>query len=222
MAKVTYPETQEQKAKLYLHCMMEIKLRIDAINEILNSTAITLFKYETASLHLRHICELIAIGCLAAQGDYETQRAFKEEYSPPKIFNALRSIYPHFFPRTFEVEEGDDGVKGMIENTKPDAYTEKQVCEVWSKAGNILHRASVKKYLTTTFSPPPDLGECDRHLTGITHLMEQHMIPIDITHDNVTLLQVALDDGSGGPRAYFFHLDTDGTAVVDRFWTSLA
>src|SRR3954453_22754628 len=107
----SYPKTVEERAKLYLHCMVEIKERLRLIEAILPADIGGLFKNEICSLQFRHICELIAIACLAAQGDFETQRAFREAYGPPEIFNALRTIFPRLFPQctTVTFTPGKDG-----------------------------------------------------------------------------------------------------------------
>jgi hypothetical protein len=94
-----YPKTLADRAKLYLHCMLEMRERLGVINALLEWRIPALFVREMAYLQLRHICEVLAIGCLAAQGDFKTQRAFRKEYRPPIIFDALRQIYPNYFPQ---------------------------------------------------------------------------------------------------------------------------
>lgn len=220
MAKVFYPKTNTDKAKLYLHCMVEIKLRIRAIEAILSSDALPLFKHETGNLHLRHICELIAIACLAAQGDYDTQRAFTESYSPPKIFDALRKIYPAFFPQPIDVILGADGTRQILANEKPGAYNEQQVRNVWNQSGDALHRASVQKYLTKTFAPAPSLDGIYDHLHGIATLLEGHLIVIQDHPDRAEMLQVGLQGAEGETWAAFVTIWTDGRMEIEQYRSS--
>lgn len=224
MAKIKYPETDEEKAKLYVHAMLEIKERVDAMNHILSSTStLPLFKHEMCQLHLRHICEIISIACLAAQGDYETQRAFTEEYSPAKIFSALRKLTEHFFPEpcTVETKALADGRRHhhLTANAVLGAYTEKDIVRVWGQSGNFLHRATIKKYLSTSFDKPPQsLDKVVADLQGIVNLMAHHVVAVRGDGPKRTLLQVTLDDGTGHVAARFLRLNTDDETVrVEEF-----
>jgi len=221
MAKVNFPKTDSDKAKLYLHCMLEVKQRLAAIESILNSDSIVLFRHEMCFLHLRHICEVISIACLAAQGDYDTHRAFSEGYSPPKIFKALKTPYPNFFPQPCEVvTEGKN--HRLTANNKPGAYTERDITKLWNEAGNHLHRTSVSKYLATTFNAPKSLDPIVRHTKGIINLLELHVIPIQ-KPPRAILLQVALADGQGAVHVQFLHINTeDDTMVVEEYRGSMA
>lgn len=198
MAK-SYPKTVEERAKLYLHCMVETKERIRLIEGTLVADINGLFKNEICSLQFRHICELIAIACLAAQGDFERQRAFREAYSPAEIFNALRKIFPRFFPQctTVTLTPGQDGTPDCLRlnaNSKPDAFGEVDIVTLWRRSGDDLHRASVKKYLKAAFSPPkPALDPILRNVRGLVQLLETHVVPIG-TPDSKLLLDVRLAD----------------------------
>lgn len=216
MAKVSYPKTRQERAKLYVHCMLEIKERLTALNFILVSPMPALFKQEACYLQLRHICEIIAIACLAAQGDFKTQRAFTEEYSPPKIFNALRESYPHFFPQPCSIT-CQPGQHSLSANNKAGALDEAAVSDIWKKSGDHLHRASVKKYLSRTFGPSPSLDDIEAHGNGIARLLESHVIAI-MSGTEKTLLQVNLEDGQGGMEAHFLDIDEEkGTLTVETF-----
>lgn len=218
----SYPKTVEDRAKLYLHCMVEIKERLSLIRGILPADIPDLFKNEICSLQFRHICELIAIACLAAQGDFKTQRAFREAYSPADIFNALRTIFPRFFPQctTVTFTPGKDGRRDhhhLKANSKPDAYKDADIVKLWGRSGNDLHRASVKKYLKATFGSPPSLDTILRHLRGLIRLLETHVVPIG-SPDSKLLLDVRLSDDDDMVVANFMELDpADGTASV-RTW----
>lgn len=227
MPKIQYPKTDAEKAKLYLHCMMEIKLRIAAVNAILDSSALDLFKHETSYLHLRHICEIVSIACLAAQGDYETQRAFTEEYSPPKIFKALRQLYPHFFPEpctltSMPLRDGSHH-HHLDASPKEGAYVEKDITDLWNTAGNHLHRASVRRYLSNSLDrPPPDLTPITAHLNGLSRLLDDHIILVRNAGPQKVLLHVSLNVDEGGVGATFLHVDdVAATISVDSYRSTL-
>jgi hypothetical protein len=218
MAKPSYPKTNQEKAKLYLHCMVEVKERLHMVAELLGAPFAPLFVQELCHLQLRHICELIAIACLAAQGDYETQRSFTESYKPPEIFRSLRKLYPDFFPEPVErvVRHLDDGRRHHhIERFHiHDAYSENDVSTLWSTSGDHLHRASVNKYLRTTFvNRPPDLDPIYRHLEGIAKLLNHHTIPIQRNpHEDVRIL-IEMGQRQEAVRLMFLHINQDENTV---------
>lgn len=219
MAGSSYPKTIEERAKLYLHCMVEIKERLRLVQAALAATTGDLFKKEICSLQFRHICELIAIACLAAQGDFKTQRAFREEYSPAKIFNALREIFPAFFPKpstiTYTPGQGGNPAHHHMDfiADKPGAYSEADVVSLWNKSGSDLHRASVKKYLKATFGPPPSLEPVVRHLHGLADLLNTHVIPIG-SPDSDVLLDVRMGVDGEETVANFLTLDREKSAIT--------
>lgn len=218
MPKSSYPKTIEERAKLYLHCMVEIKERLRLVEGACAADTAPLFKNEICSLQFRHICELIAIACLAAQGDFKTQRAFREAYSPALIFNALREIFPFFFPQpstvTYTPAEGSNPARHHVAaNTKGDAYGEQDIIKLWGRAGNDLHRASVDKYLKATFGKPPTLEPIAKHVLGLVRLLETHLIPIG-TPETSLLLDVRLvGDEEENVVANFLTLDRNKSTI---------
>lgn len=214
MARPLYPKTIEERAKVYLHCMVEIRQRLKAISAIQNADMPALFIKEACYLQLRYVCELIAIGCLVAQGDYETQRAFRDEYSPPKIFVALKKIFPHFFPQA-AVIKNDQGRVHLEANCKPYAYTESKVSKLWNQSGDHLHRASITRYLKKTFSPPPETASIQKHINGVTALLECHVITIatESSENRSRLLQVTLEDDDGASVAHWMDFDGPSSSL---------
>lgn len=206
MPRPSYPKTDEDKAKVYLHCMVEVKERLRLVQTVRSIEMPALFIKEVGYLQLRYICELIAIGCLVAQGDYETQRTFRDEYSPPKIFNALRNKYPHFFPQPSTVTSSENH-HHLEANSKPGAYVESQVSKLWNASGDHLHRASITSYLKKTFAPAPDLMSLDADIRGIIELLESHIIPIWQQAEQMRLLQVHMEDGTGNVEAHWMGFD---------------
>lgn len=219
MIKSLYPKTSKEKAKVYLHCMAEIVARMETINDIDKFQTRKLFAREFSHLQLRHICELIAIACLVAQGDYETFRAFTTEYSPKKIFRSLHEINPHFFPqpstRTYQ-----DGRHHLEANSVDGAADKNKIIDIWSVSGGHLHRASLKKYLKKTFNPLPESNHVEDSHAAIALLLNSHIISLRSEPNDavVTLLEVHLDDGDGKLVADFLHINKDNDTIeVESF-----
>ncbi len=219
---VFYPKTTADKAKLYLHCMVEIKERIKVIDGVLKMDVPALFICEIGHLQLRYICELIAIACLAAQGDFKTQRAFLEEYRPPKIFKALAKLYPHFFPQP-STRRSEPGKHYLTANHVPGAYGREEIEMVWGKAGDCLHRTALEKYLKKTFeTPSPKIEDVEERLAGVLLLLENHLIVIERGEKNGTILNVTLNLSSDNVAADFLHIDfTTGTMTVEGYLSEI-
>jgi hypothetical protein len=226
MAKTAYPKTNAEKAKLYLHTMVEVKERLHVTLELLGMPIAPLFRQELCYLELRYICELIAIACLAAQGDYATQRSFTESYKPPEIFNALRKFYPDFFPLPAEriiTDLGDKKHHHIDYDHRPDAYREADVTALWQSAGQHLHRASVKKYLRSTFeNGPPNLDGIAAHVSGLARLLDSHIIPIQ--HDKAKDVKLLVEMGQRheNSRLLFLNFNYEaGTIDIENYTAGL-
>lgn len=207
--------------------MVEVKERVRVIRTLVELPFEPLFIHELCYLEFRYICELIAIACLAAQGDYETQRAFTESYKPPEIFKALREIYPDFFPEPVErIITGEPG-KPRHHHVERyhihDAYTEADVSSLWKIAGGHLHRASLKKYLRTTFSKGPSLDNISKHTNGLVRLLGGHMIPIMETPEKEVRILVEMGQDHEPCRLMFLHINlVDSTIQIEEYTSQLA
>ena len=216
MAKPKYPETCDERARVYLHCMLEIKERVKVIETVSRTFATPLFAKEICFLQLRYICELIAVALLTAQGDFKTQRAFTEEYSPPKIFAALKVLYPQFFPQPAVIRSVGN-VHHIEPETRADACSEEELLMLWNSAGSHLHRASCDHYFKKTFGPQPQLADVQKHLSGIINLLECHLIKIQTNLSNPLFLHVILNNEEGETEVNFLHVDEDaGTISIER------
>ena len=76
-------------------------------------------------LQLRMLCELIALGCLIAQGDLETGK-LKKAYQADRIIRRLEQLHPKFYPAT-----EDEGV-----------FTKEELMKLYWRCGDVLHRGS--------------------------------------------------------------------------------
>ena len=89
MAKAQYPATMQDRIVAYLRIMEEIKARVQMIETTKAANLPFGLAREVCFLQLRHIAELIAIGCLAAQGKLTGSSAILNEDNPNKILREL-------------------------------------------------------------------------------------------------------------------------------------
>jgi hypothetical protein len=81
---------------------------------------------EFCFLELRILCELIALGCLTANGDLMTGK-LRETWQADKIIRGLEELHPKFYPYT-ELKEG--------------VFTKEELVKLWRKCGDVLHRGT--------------------------------------------------------------------------------
>jgi len=91
---------------------------------------------EYCFLQLRMLCELIALGCLTAQGDLQTGK-LKDEYRADKIIRRLQQLHPDFYPYAAT------RTKAGIELRK-DCFTKEELSKLYWKCGDVLHRGTVE------------------------------------------------------------------------------
>jgi hypothetical protein len=92
-------------------------------------------------------CELIAIGCIVAQGDYASFKSFREADNPKSIFFCLGKIYAGFFPLPARVTRDENNIITHIERYHSmEAMSQSDSESIWSKTGNFLHRLTTTSY----------------------------------------------------------------------------
>jgi hypothetical protein len=213
MSDIKYPSTKEEKARIYLGVMLEIKSRLSVIYTIEADGVHEMIPIEIGYLQLRHICELITIGCLTAQGDFQTFRQFKEEYRPKEIFKALEKIHPHFFPQPVSVNQ-EGNVINISANSVLGAITREELENIWEKSGNFLHRLTMKRFLKNKQNVIKDrsfLLDCVRR---VNLLLNNHWI--DIVKSDVKILTF-LNPIYAQVEVNFLTYKNDGTMHVDKF-----
>jgi|CXWL01.1.fsa_nt_gi hypothetical protein len=173
----TTPE-QEETRKVYVQIMTELKSRLDAINAAAAGKVQvpSPFVREFCFLQLRLICELIALGCMAAHGNIPDLRSksMQKEWSAHVIMQRLEKLHPKFFPHAFKI------VKGIKADwhfeTKPGALTKKELLEIYHGSSDALHRGGL-----VTFSKGRaefDANEIRAPLVRIVELLADHTMPL--------------------------------------------
>jgi hypothetical protein len=142
-----YPD-QRPLRELYLLLMEELKRRRDIIADVLTSkfnlpqgTAI-----ELCYLQLRMICELIALGCLAAHGDIPATRSGKmrKAYAPNTILAELERLHSQFYPVPGKQVLSSSGTPIDVLSIETGYLTKDDLLSLWARCGDRLHRGSMK------------------------------------------------------------------------------
>jgi hypothetical protein len=187
-------------------------MRLRAIPLIQGASLPDLMIAESCHLQLRLSCECFAVACLAAQAQFETHKAFRDEYSPPNIFRALDAEYPDFFPTPSLKQKTENGWH-FDDVGHGHAITRSEIERIWQKSGDHLHRASTKKYLKRTNAV--DILAINRATERFWNLISGHMI---VLADRTSRFYTELDRAKEQIDCSFLCLDAEaGTATIERF-----
>jgi len=188
------------------------------IEDIQKSTLPQLFVFESCQLQLRLCCECLAVGCLAAQGDFETHKAFTEEYRPPVIFKALADRYPDFFPGPSSLtSDGESSWYYDGADNRP-AIKRAEVEHIWNVSGSHLHRANLKRYIKRTNAT--DFKAINKDVLAFWYLIADHSIVLAPTIDQATatIFHVMIDRLSDAMRLNLYHVDhRTNTIRIEEF-----
>ena len=162
---------------LYAAIMEEAKIRLYSIDMALGGATILPHQLvrEFCFLQLRMLCELVALGCLAAHGDIEETTKLRKEWSADRIMEKLAKLHLTFYPRPVVQTRHPEGHWHMENVTEP-FLTKEELLNLNGKSGDVLHRGNLKKLLSpktpiqTNF---PDMAEWGRKI-GV--LLNKHAI----------------------------------------------
>jgi hypothetical protein len=144
------PTTEQLAASnLYRDLMIEIRSRIHVIDTAtMNQIPVAPpFVREFCFLQIRMMCELIALGCLAAHGDLKGSKKSKLDrlWAADKIIEELESLHQDFFPIAVIKTKVATGYH--IEPKNPQPLTKQDMLKLYYKCGDVLHKGSTKKIL---------------------------------------------------------------------------
>jgi hypothetical protein len=128
----------------YCGCMEEIKLRVNAINDILSlkrSTTYPITNAEFLCLQVRKVLELIALSNMAANiKQYSIQnKKFRKHWHAERILNDIEKINPKFYPYpTYEILD-DQGRLIEVKNVESGFLTKEDFINAYSKVSSFLH-----------------------------------------------------------------------------------
>lgn len=168
---------------------------------------------EFCQLQLRLAAECLAIACLAAQGDFETHKAFRERYEPGAIFKALEVLYPGFFPTPSIMQRVGEGQWHLDGDGHGNAIKRDDIEQIWNLSGAHLHRGSAKRYLNDTVEI--DLLSITRAKEKFWNLLMDHIV---VLSDQVSRFHVHAERFGEDIRCHFLFLNMEnGTARVEAY-----
>jgi hypothetical protein len=212
MAKPSLPTSKEDRAKAYLQVLFEINSRLSLIKLMKSSDWPYGIAREVCHLQLRHICELVAIGCLVVQGDYTSSPELTGEYSPTKVFRSMEKLYEGFFPQAASITTENENVK-IDCSAKPSAMTRKEMETLWGKTGNYMHRLKIKNFFKVE-EHSNIWPEIDGYVAKFLALLNPHAVPM---HTPKVLVVAGLDGDNGQPNLSFLEYQADGGMHVHHF-----
>jgi hypothetical protein len=169
---------QESTLDLYAKLMEEAKSRLGCANLAvtgktgLPGPAIREFCF----LQFRMICELIALGCLAAHGDIEATTKLRDEWSASNIVNQLEKLHPDFYP--FPSEKETSGRNHHLTPIKDGYLTKAELISLNGKCGDILHRGSLRKLISPRSPVQVHFPDIDGLARKIARLLDIHSIAL--------------------------------------------
>ena len=186
----------------YCNLMEEIRMRHLTIKTISEDMKKKRFKYslitgaETCYLQLRLICELIALGCLVAHNDIKATQSgkFPKEYSADRIIKLLGRLHSKFYPQP--VTGGRDPKTRIIMfRPRETGYlTQKELLTLYNQCGTILHRGSLRNYLTNP-GKLLSVEDIDAWADKIIKLLDRHLITLVKPGIKYVVLMKSADHG---------------------------
>lgn len=168
---------KRETIKLYAALMAEAKFRLQSIEYAANDVSGLLISREYCLLQLRMLCEIVALGCLAAHGDVPgTQsRKSRDEYRADKIISALDRLHPRFYPQPITMTKSADGTVQMRDATV-DHLSKDELLKTYRMCGESLHRGSMRKLATWPPKGHDDLSEIVEVAGRFMNLLGAHAV----------------------------------------------
>jgi len=170
----------DEQARLqhYRELMEEARHRFDILDSIMNNAAQldVRFVREICFLQFRYLCEIVALACLLAQGDF-TKRLLTT-YEADKIINRLHKLNPHLYPQPCRVavENGQTNVIGLSHQSN--YLTRGDIPKLWGQCGNVLHLSPLDKALKPRPDKASSLSDVRVWFEKITALLNEHLLVI--------------------------------------------
>jgi hypothetical protein len=205
----------------YLPLMHELASRIELVGRICNNGYDIPFPYaqEFAYLQFRHMCELIALGCLQLHGDLPitSSKSTKSEWNAHKIMNLLSKYHSHCFPQCVKRTAGNHGCE-IQANFNPNALTFSEYKSLYNECGRYLHRGSIRTIQAAGPLGQNDLKKLLRWHGKIVALMNEHLIGRSSTS---AFYLISLRTTSGFPECSLFTKNELDEMEVESFKMSI-
>jgi len=140
------------------------------------------------------ICELIALGCLAAHGDIPATRSGKmrKAYRPGTILTELERLHADFYPVPGRQVLSSSGTPIRVDRITDRYLTKLDLLTLWSECGKILHRGSMKDIDRPYVVDFNKIAEWDRKILS---LLGHHQIQLRDNRYQLWVIMQAKNDG---------------------------
>jgi hypothetical protein len=196
MAKAPISREQIRLRNLYAGLMLEVRGRTDIVHEILQGTyrLPQTTAYELCYLEFRMICELIAIGSLAAHGDIPAAQSARltKSYKADFILNSLEKLHPDFYPKPNKQIIGANGKVESVEDIKSGFMTKKDLISLYHECGEVLHRGTLKEAKARKAG---DFAKVDERQRKIVTLLNHHTVRLIDPDYILIVVMKAVTDG---------------------------
>ncbi|MBP7814663.1 MAG: hypothetical protein KA085_00945 [Phenylobacterium sp.] len=170
---------QQQAIQLYAELMSEAKVRMQWIAYAvdgktgLDSRLVREFSY----LQLRLICELIALGCLAAHGDVTSSTKIRKMYAADQICAELEKLHPNFYPKPHnQIRTGPN--RSHFEDVAEPYLTRDDLKTLYAKTGGVLHKGNMKNILSGNAPSEKKFSEIVEWHRKIVRLLSIHRLSL--------------------------------------------
>jgi hypothetical protein len=193
----TAPTDLEKICPIYARLMEEIKRRHSVIAQVLNHTTPMpqMAAFEFCYLQLRKICEVFALGCLAAHGDIPEVRSklLQRTYNADQIMKQLTRIHSRFYPVP-STQTLDQVTHRPIEVTPITTgfLTKEELVTLYGECGNYLHRGTIRQLLGK-WEPTLDFEKISVWISKIVTLLNHHQIQTSQADTQIWVLMHAED-----------------------------
>lgn len=179
---------------LYANLMEEARYRVEAMNDALSGRLKLpdMILEEFIYLQLRLLCEIIALGCLIAAGNFTQAQLTKlrDEYDADTIIKSLAPLSDTFFPDPIRIEvrpPSPGNPKGSVHISKaPDGsfLTKDKLLSLYGRTGNYLHRGRLKRLQSRPPYTAVNLASATADARKMLGLIDQHRIrsPDNLRH----------------------------------------
>jgi hypothetical protein len=179
---------------IYANLMEEARFRVEAMNAGLSGRLPLpdMILEEFIYLQIRLLCEIVALGCLIAHGDFTQDQLTKlrDEYDADKIIKALAPLNATFFPEAVRITvrppQPTEPLGSVHIDLAPEGsfLTKDELLSLYGRTGNYLHRGKLKRLESRPPYTAVDLATATAYAKKTLGLLDQHRIrsPDNLRH----------------------------------------
>ncbi len=183
---------------LYRALMEEVKIRLSSLDAAMVARIGIpgAMLREFCFLQLRMLCELIALGCLAAHGEIQGTAGLRKKYAADEIVKRLESLHPDFYPSPIRVSGA--GSARAATPIQSGFLSKDELLSLYGRCGDSLHRGTLKKLLSARAPARVDFRDVVAWKEQIAVLLGVHFIEL---HDGDRMICM-LRTVEGGNRVH--------------------